>query len=45
MLNIAVMDNVPLDTMDLTAKSHASTQHLAAVVQGCVIAGRGCAII
>lgn len=45
MFNIAVMHYVPLDSMDIAVKSHASTHNLAFVVKGCVIADGGCAII
>lgn len=43
-LNIAVIDFVPLDTMDIAVKSHAGTQDLALVVKRYVIADRVCAI-
>lgn len=44
MLNISVMEFVPLDTMDISVKSHADTQHLAFAVKRYVFADRVCAI-
>lgn len=38
------MDFVPLDTMDITVKRHAGTQHLAIAVKRYVFADRVCAI-